>query len=72
VDPALGRTEYRTKLLAAFFYKAFLSLFPQDTIPPRFRSSIVEVCNIKRSSDHAVFFPPLSSLLLLKSMALSP
>jgi xanthine dehydrogenase/oxidase len=42
VDPALGRTEYRTRLLAAFLYKAFLSLFPQDTIPPRLRSSIAE------------------------------
>ncbi|CAM6125267.1 unnamed protein product [Calypogeia fissa] len=40
VDPSLGKAQYRTRLIEAFFYKAMLSLWPVESIPPSLRSSV--------------------------------
>ncbi|KAJ7565972.1 hypothetical protein O6H91_02G083300 [Diphasiastrum complanatum] len=42
LDTTIGRTAYRSSLVAAYFYKAMLSLWPKDSLPPRLRSSVAE------------------------------
>ncbi|XP_024541348.1 xanthine dehydrogenase/oxidase isoform X2 [Selaginella moellendorffii] len=42
MDPSYGNTSYRTSLVAAYFYKAILSLWPKDRVPSTLQSSISE------------------------------